>query len=531
MDRNEGSSLKVENKIMKEKVPSEKVSFDNPIIWSDLPDLDVIRVKDVYYMVSTTMHLMPGCVILKSYDLIHWEIASYVYETLEENKAHRLERDEHIYGKGMWAASLRYYEGTFYVCFVANDTGRTYLFQAESIDGPWRKSYIEGFYHDSSLLFDEGKVYIVYGNTNIYLTELKDDLSGPKEKGFHKMIITDMDDVGLGYEGAHFYKIKDKYYIFLIHWLNYGSRRRVEACYVADQVGGPYKGKNILDDDMGYHNAGVAQGGIVDTPDGSWYAMLFQDHGAVGRIPVLVPVSWKDDFPVFGVEGKVPHKIYSKSNLEAYVYAPIVDSDSFEYRAAYRGEIKLKKVWQWNHNPNDALWSVTERKGYLRIKTGKISSHIMTAQNVLTQRTMGPRCENTVCVDGSALKNGDFAGIAAFQGCFGFIALTKEDDQYYLVRCGKEKEGSEVLGKEYARVKVVSPHVKLKVSFNFIDNIDEADFYYENEGTWKKFGGTQKLYFLLDHFVGCRVALFLYATKEIGGIVDFKDFEYKHLVR
>ncbi|HOV41656.1 MAG TPA: family 43 glycosylhydrolase, partial [Oscillospiraceae bacterium] len=137
----------------------------NPIIWSDFPDLDVIRVEDTYYMIRTTMHMMPGAVILRSYDLANWEIASYLYDTLEDNPAHRLEDGKNIYGAGMWAASLKYHNGMFYVCFVANDTHKTYLFTSKSIDGPWEKREIEGFYHDISLLFDDdGKVYIVYGN-------------------------------------------------------------------------------------------------------------------------------------------------------------------------------------------------------------------------------------------------------------------------------------------------------------------------------------------------------------------------------
>src|SRR5690606_11758531 len=111
--------------------------FNNPIIWADYPDPDVIRVDDTYYMVSTTMHMMPGCVILRSYDLIHWETVTYVYDVLDNTPAQRLEGGEQIYGKGMWAATLRYHKGKFYVIFVANDTHKTYLYTAESIEGPW----------------------------------------------------------------------------------------------------------------------------------------------------------------------------------------------------------------------------------------------------------------------------------------------------------------------------------------------------------------------------------------------------------
>ena len=149
---------------------------ENPVLYSDFPDPDIIRVEDTYYMASTTMHFMPGCDILRSYDLMNWEFVTHAYEMLEDISEHRLEGGKHIYGQGMWAPSLRYHEGIFYICFTANDTQKTYLLTAHDPAGPWKVDHIEGFYHDSSLFFDEdGKVYIVYGNTELYLTQLRTD--------------------------------------------------------------------------------------------------------------------------------------------------------------------------------------------------------------------------------------------------------------------------------------------------------------------------------------------------------------------
>ncbi len=165
---------------------------DHPLLKLDYPDADVIRVGEIYYMVSTTMYFMPGCEILRSYDLVHWEHAAYVYERLDSTPAQRLEGEENIYGQGMWAASLRYHNGTFYIIFVANDTHKSYLYQSERIEGPWEKRGIEGFYHDNSVLFDDdGRVYIVYGNTDIHLTELRADLSAPLEGGRDRIIVRD----------------------------------------------------------------------------------------------------------------------------------------------------------------------------------------------------------------------------------------------------------------------------------------------------------------------------------------------------
>ncbi len=510
---------------------------NNPIIWSDYPDPDVIRVDDTYYMISTTMHFMPGGVILRSYDLVHWEIAAYVYDTLDHTPGQRMEGGLSIYGKGMWAAFLRYHKGVFYVCFVANDTGKTYLYQSEHITGVWRKQYVEGFYHDCSLLFDEDdRVYIVYGNKEIWLTELRTDLTGPKPGGLHRMIVKDTGNVGLGYEGAHLYKINGRYYVFFIHWPAKGTRRRTQACYTAESLEGTFTGRDVLDDDMGYHNAGVAQGGIVNTPWDEWYAMLFQDHGAVGRIPVLVPVRWEKDFPVFGIDGKVPDFVEVRSTRPDYVYEPLVDHDNFNYLPDDNGTVHLKKVWQWNHTPDNRLWSVTEKPGTLRIRSGKLSPNVVQAANTLTQRLTGPVSETIVTVDGSHLKDGDYAGICALQGCYGLIALTLEEGNFYLSMAARElnpeeniwgpKEGDRKPGKEWGRAAMSSSVVTLKMRVNFTDDTDEAEFFYMADDQWIKLGITHKLYFRLDHFVGCRAGLFMYSTKQIGGAADFSEFFY-----
>lgn len=514
--------------------------MNNPIIWADFPDPDVIRVDDTYYMISTTMHFMPGGVILRSFDLINWEIATYVYDILDNTPGQRLDGELSIYGKGMWAASFRYHKGKFYVCFVANDTGKTYLYQSSNIMGPWDKQIIKGFYHDCSLLFDDDdRVYIVSGNTEIHLVELKSDLTEPKEGGLERVIIKDKGNIGLGYEGAHIYKVHGKYYVFLIHWYKDGTSRRVESCFVSDSLEGEFIGRDVLDDDMNYRNSGVAQGGIVDTPDGDWYAMLFQDHGAIGRIPVLVPVRFGNGFPVFGVDGKIPHHLEVKSTRPDYIYEPLVDSDDFNYATNVNGSVSLKKVWQWNHTPDMKLWSVTEKAGSLRIRSGKLSVNVCQGVNTLTQRMMGPICEAIVTVDGSYLNEGDYTGICALQGCYGLIALTKENGNYYLVMMAKELNSEESIwgepggdkkpGKVYEKISIESSKVRLKLRGSFEDNKDEVEFYYQQNNKWLKLGITHKIYFRLDHFVGCRVGLFIYSTAQIGGYVDFEKFEYHTL--
>lgn len=509
----------------------------NPIINSDFPDPDIIRVGDVYYMASTTMHYMPGCDILRSLDLVNWELLPQVYERLEDTPPYRLEGEEQIYGKGMWAPTLRWHDGKFYLLFTSNDTQKTHLFCAENPEGPWERIPIRGFYYDSSLFFDDdGRAFIVHGQTKLHLTELCPDLSGPLPGGLDRIIVEDEERINLGFEGSHMYKRNGKYYVFTCHMLAYGTCRKSECCFIADSPEGEFAGGCILDDDMGYHNLGVAQGGMVDTPDGEWYAFMFQDRGALGRAPVLMPLHFENDVPVLGDGGRVPLRVRGTVPARTgHVCAPLNGSDDFSYLPDADGRVRLKRFWQFNHVPADGLWSVTERPNAFRIRTGKLCRTIMQAQNTLTQRMTGPSCAAEVTVDAGLLRDGDYAGICAFQGCYGLIAVTRSEGSYYLVMCGKPAKNPSIFGDygyaetpvEYARIPVSTSVVRLRLEADFTDMRDCAAFFYEESGSWQQLGIVQKLYFKMDHFTGCRFGLFVYATKETGGAADFMDFRYE----
>ena len=508
----------------------------NPILRTDYPDPDVIRVGDTYYMVSTTMHFMPGGAVLRSYDLRNWELISYIFDKLDETPEERLEREQTNYGCGMWAPCLRYKDGTFYVVFVSHGTETTYLFTATDPEGPWEKHVIEGYYHDCSLLFDDDeRVYIVYGNREIHLTELKADLSGPKEGGLDRIIVREPDDFPgwLGYEGSHIYKINGKYYVFFIHWP--AGSMRTESCFMADSLEGEFKGGDVLCDSGGFFNMGVAQGGIVDTPNGRWFAILFRDNGAVGRIPVLVPVRWENDFPVFGSNGKVPKRFEISSSRPYYRYEPLYTSDSFEGSKETRHPA-LKLQWQWNHCPNDNLWEIRPEGG-LVIKSGKICTNLTYAVNTLTQRMMYPKCEAEVTVDASKIKEGDVAGICALQGDYGYLGITMTAGVYYLlkvVHVTEDKSLSASRSKDYMpgtvldKIRLSGPVVTLCLKPSFDNMADKLDFFYQKEGRMVKVGTSHKLCFRLDHFTGCRFGLFMFSTKEVGGEAVFTDFKYRY---
>ena len=108
-------------------------TLKNPIFWSDIPDVDVLRHGSNFYMVSTTMHVLPGCPIMKSTDLVNWEIQSYIFDCVDDNSMYRLENKNSngVYGRGQWATSLRFHDGVFYACFVCNEMKKTYIYYTD----------------------------------------------------------------------------------------------------------------------------------------------------------------------------------------------------------------------------------------------------------------------------------------------------------------------------------------------------------------------------------------------------------------
>ena len=535
-------------------------TFTNPFIWADVPDLDVIRVGDAYYMTSTTMYFNPGCPIMKSKDLVNWEIVNYAYDILDDSDRMTLKNGQHAYAQGSWASCIRYHNGKYYVTLCANNTGKTYIFQTEDIEnGSWRRYTLDAIYHDMSMLFDDdGRVYLVYGGGAIKVIELTADATAVKLGGLDKVIIEHADISGTDSlaEGSHIYKLNGRYYIMIIGWPRTGTGRRIEVCFRADKIDGPYESKLLLDDDMGFQNAGVAQGGFVDTPEGAWYAPLFQDHGAVGRIPVLVPMKWEDGWPVLGINGKVP--VTLPLPVKGCERKTLVISDDFENRdivrdysavndAGYKSNSEkgenepngsnLALEWQWNHNPDNRYWSLTDRPGWLRLTTGSISRSLVEARNTLTQRTFGPKCSGSVLIDVSSMRDGDCAGLGALHDKYGFVGVKMVDGSKYIIMAvnGEPPPPPETpRGRRYqvdipeveiASIPLEQDVVYLKIDFDFTDAIDEANFCYSLDGvSWHKIGSTLKMAYRLVHFTGYRFALFNYAAKITGGYVDFDWF-------
>jgi beta-xylosidase len=488
----------------------------NPIIFADVPDMAMIRVGDTYYMSSTTMHMSPGVPIMKSKDLVNWTLVSYACDTLVNNDEMNLEKGRSAYGQGSWASSIRYYKGTYYVTTFASTSGRTHIYSTKNIEkGPWKAISFRPALHDHSLFFDDdGKTYMIYGNRELTLVELKKDLSGLKEGGVNQVIIENssqpVGNSGLG-EGSQLFKVNGKYYLFNITWPRGGMRTVV--IHRADKITGPWEGR------VGFQDLGVAQGGLIDGPRGNWYAYLFRDFGSVGRIPYIVPVRWEDGWPVLGVDGKVPEIL----NLPATkgLFPGIVASDEFNRKSSER---PLPLVWQWNHNPVNKLWSVKERKGYLRLKTGRIDTSFLLARNTLTQRTLGPVSSCSTSLDVSNMKDGDIAGLCLLQKNYGLIGVKVEGTRKSIVMVNAGTGTPQ----EVQTISLNQKNIFFRAECDFTDRKDIAHFFYSIDGkTWTPVGTSLKMSYTLPHFMGYRFGLFNYATKHIGGYADFDFFRLK----
>lgn len=512
--------------------------YTNPVINSDFPDPDIIRVGDTYYMASTTMYFMPGGDILRSSDLVHWEFVCHAFGRLEENSAHCLEDGQQIYGQGMWAPSLRFRDGVFYLTFACNDTHKSLLFKALDPAGPWERLEMGGFFYDSSLFFDDdGRVYIVHGNTQLRITELETGTWGPKPGGLDRVIVTDCPGQTLGYEGSHLYKKDGRYYLFTCHMPQGSKFLKTEDCFLADSLSGPWRGKNVLDGNMGYRDFGVAQGGMVDTPEGNWYAFMFQDRGPLGRAPVIMPMTFDEEgFPVLGDNGRVPRTVSPVRTDGVPACAPLNGDDNFRYTPDAYGIVRLAPFWQFSHNPDPEGWSVIARPGAFRLTTGRTSPNLILARNTLTQRCVGPECAAWVTLDGTGLREGDYAGICAYQSCYGAIALTRRDGAYWLVMLGRPADNDTNQGDgdfarppvEYGCVLVPGPVVTLRCDADFSHEPDTARFSYRDaDGGWRPLGIAQRLYYKLDLFIGYRFGLFCYSTLEAGGTADFSEFHFQ----
>lgn len=481
--------------------------YKNPVIFADFPDPDVIRVGDTYYMVTTTMHHFPGATIVKSKDLVNWEYCSQPLTQLASTDRYNLDDGQNAYAAGMWACSMAYHDGKFYLLINGNDAGG-WLLTTTNPEGKWDMKRLSRIYYDPGMLFDNGKVYIACGIGNIQMCELDEDFNYIREQN----VIKDKD----GLEGSHLYKIGDYYYIYA----TYGGWPSGQAVFRSKNIFGPYEEKMLVEKVINGKPNTVHQGALIQTQTGEWWTILQEDLGALGRMPNLQPVAWQYEWPVIGNKG-VPYSIYQKPNVgTSYPRQPLPTNDNFR-------SYPLGMQWQWNHNPDDGAWSLFERPGWLRLKTTGTTHRLTQARNMLTQRIYGDASRSsmgTVRLDVSHMQEGDIAGISIFQDPWAMIAVQVKDGKRQLVwRQDTLRVSSSFTPSEKILSIDIDSVVYLRATFNY--STSKTRFFYSLDNkTFSVFGDATTLGYNLSVFVGARFGLFCYATEE--GSDGYADFDW-----
>ncbi len=524
-------------------------TFTNPLFYDEFSDPDVLRVGDDYYLAGTTMHAVPGLVILHSKDLVNWENISYCFDRFDfPEDRFSLKNHKEIYGQGVWAPCIRYANGQFYVYTNINGKGLQ-CYTSKDIHGPWEHHNMQGNIYDLGVLFDDdGKVYAIHGYGSVKCTELKPDMSGPIEDT-ERVIIPEGNGVG---EGHHMYKIDGMYYLISTDYRPNGRT----LCSRSKSIWGPYETRVITaDETYGYHAASLTQvprgttdrigtdgtkfalgsldkdatactnahqGGIVQATDGSWWALLMMDFHSIGRTVCLMPMTWKDGWPMVGLEGNYGRapRTWFKPGTQQGAYAsgqspaaaphgPYVRSEDFDGKT-------LGRVWQWNHNPDDKMWSL--RGGKLRLRALP-AQQLMWARNSLTQRVVGPTSVTTVEMDVRGMKDGDVCGLGNINVPCSWIGLVKDGSQLTL-RCFEQLTNDTI----DTAVALTDNKIWLR-SLGDYDN-DQAQYAYSTDGVhFQTLGRTMPLSYQLLTFQGSRHALFAFNVKgSKGGYAEFDNF-------
>lgn len=497
-------------------------SFQNPVLYADYSDPDVIRVGEDFYMTASSFTYVPGLPILHSKDLVNWEIINYAARELQTVY------DMPKHGCGVWAPSIRYHDGKFWIYYGDPDLG-IMMTNTEDIYGEWSPvvciKEAVGIIDTCPLWDEDGRAYIVHAYANSRCG-IKSKLAVCEMSADGTQVISEDTIVFDGtishytMEGPKFYKRNGYYYIMApaggvpIGW---------QTVLRSKNVYGPYEDRIVLRQGTTDIN-GPHQGGWIELENGENWFMHFQDLEVYGRVVHIQPVTWLNDWPVMGENmdsGMCGQPVleYKKPNVgKEYPITAIAASDDFSSDT-------LGLQWQWQANNRAEWYSLTENRGHLRLyATGAKDedAYMWNMPNVLTQLWQSPSMVTTVKVEMPKGTGKNKAALGVIGQEYGYIAL-RDNGTVIFVKGEAINDGDDA--EEYiAADKIISEtSVYLRTEVMGHRNAMRAKVVCSYSTDGKHFTALGEFDAMQGKWVGAKHAIFVSGEK--GGYADFANFE------
>lgn len=420
--------------------------YRNPVLHADYSDPDVCAVGGDYFLTASSFNCIPGLPILHSKNLVNWKIVNYALKKVEPVEYY----NEARHGKGVWAPSIRFHEGMYYIYWGDPDFG---IFMVKTRDpyGEWDKPVLvkagKGMIDPCPLWDDDGRVYLAHAwagsraKFNSVLTVCELNKEGTKVISDPVLVFDGNDGVNHTIEGAKFYKRNGFYYLFAPAG---GVVSGWQLVMRSKDVYGPYEARIVMAQGKTDIN-GPHQGGWVDTPAGESWFLHFQDKGAYGRVLHLNPMKWVNDWPVIGVDKDGdgcgdPVSRYRKPKTDkTYPIETPVESDEFDTR-------KLGLQWEWHANYQD-VFGFTTNMGYARIYGHELSPHFKNfweVPNLLMQKFPVEEFTATAKLKVSAKDDGQLSGLIIMGWDYSWIGVEKQGEKFLLKQavCKDAEQGN-----------------------------------------------------------------------------------------
>lgn len=420
--------------------------YRNPVLHADYSDPDVCAVGEDYFLTASSFNCTPGLPILHSKDLVNWKIVNYALKKVEPVEYY----NEARHGKGVWAPSIRFHEGVFYIYWGDPDFG---IFMVKTRDpyGEWDAPVLvkagKGMIDPCPLWDDDGRVYLAHAwagsraKFNSVLTVCEMNKEGTAVISDPVLVFDGNDGVNHTIEGAKFYKRNGFYYLFAPAG---GVVSGWQLVMRSKDVYGPYEARIVMAQGKTDIN-GPHQGGWVDTPAGESWFLHFQDKGAYGRVLHLNPMKWVNDWPVIGVDKDGdgcgdPVSRYRKPKTDkTYPIETPVESDEFDTR-------KLGLQWEWHANYQD-VFGFTTNMGYVRIYGHELSPHFKNfweVPNLLMQKFPAEEFTATAKLKVSAKDDGQLSGLIIMGWDYSWIGVEKQGEKFLLKQavCKDAEQGN-----------------------------------------------------------------------------------------